>query len=305
MRLEAVTQEDFLRLATKYFPGWSLAGVQTLRGGSSAEVSALQLKHHSGRTKTVVVRCHGEADLAHNPRIALDEFKLLEYLHARAVPVAKPLLYEAVGIALRRPCLVSDFVYGDTNFAPLTCSQAMISLARQLHAIHRVECRTDALSFAPKREALAKTWADRIQQSAQFAKLRISVAQREYSPPEVLLHGDFWPGNVLWHRGRLAAVLDWEDFAVGEALSDVANARLEILWAHGEEAMATFTHAYQQQCALDRVRLAMWDLVIAEQKRTALPTWQLDHQIYKQMLNRLRNFVSNALHNFAAPAVGR
>ena len=26
----------------------------------------------------------------------------------------------------------------------------------------------------------------------------------------VLLHGDFWPGNILWRDGRLVAVIDWE-----------------------------------------------------------------------------------------------
>ena len=33
--------------------------------------------------------------------------------------------------------------------------------------------------------------------------------------PHRLLHGDYWPGNVLWQQGRLAAVLDWEDAALG------------------------------------------------------------------------------------------
>ncbi len=41
----------------------------------------------------------------------------------------------------------------------------------------------------------------------------------------MLLHGDLWPGNVLWQDGRLVAVVDWEDGAVGAPLIDVASAR--------------------------------------------------------------------------------
>ena len=59
--------------------------------------------------------------------------------------------------------------------------------------------------------------------------------------PAVLLHGDFWPGDVLWQAGRLTAVLDWEDAQVGDPLADVGNTRLEFLWAFGREAMQQFT----------------------------------------------------------------
>jgi len=27
----------------------------------------------------------------------------------------------------------------------------------------------------------------------------------------VVLHGDYWPGNVLWRDGRLVGVIDWEE----------------------------------------------------------------------------------------------
>ena len=65
----------------------------------------------------------------------------------------------------------------------------------------------------------------------------------------MLLHGDFWPGNILWRYGQLVAVIDWEDAALGDPLADVANSRLEILWAFGIDAMQSFTHYYQSLTA--------------------------------------------------------
>jgi len=63
----------------------------------------------------------------------------------------------------------------------------------------------------------------------------------------VLLHGDFWPDNSLWKDGQLVAVIDWEDAALGDPLADVANSRLEILWAFGIDTMRNFTHQHQSQ----------------------------------------------------------
>jgi aminoglycoside phosphotransferase (APT) family kinase protein len=50
------------------------------------------------------------------------------------------------------------------------------------------------------------------------------------------LHGDYWPGNLLWNDGKLAAVLDWEDAERGDPLADIALARLDICWAFGDAA---------------------------------------------------------------------
>ncbi|MEZ4718614.1 MAG: phosphotransferase [Caldilineaceae bacterium] len=67
----------------------------------------------------------------------------------------------------------------------------------------------------------------------------------------VLLHGDFWPGNVLWQDGRLTGVIDWEGASAWGSLADVANAHLELLWAWGPAAMAAFTVDYLAAAPVD------------------------------------------------------
>jgi aminoglycoside phosphotransferase (APT) family kinase protein len=85
------------------------------------------------------------------------------------------------------------------------------------------------------------------------------VPLRRRNPP-VLLHGHLWPGNVLWQDGRLVAVLDWEDAAIGDPLADVANARLELLWARGAEAKDEFTRWYRSLVpGVDVTDLPHWD----------------------------------------------
>src|SRR5690606_19892791 len=57
----------------------------------------------------------------------------------------------------------------------------------------------------------------------------------------VLLHGDFWAGNVLWHDDKLVAVIDWEDAMLGDPLADLGDIRIATFWSFGHDAMTQFT----------------------------------------------------------------
>ena len=59
------------------------------------------------------------------------------------------------------------------------------------------------------------------------------------------------------------AVIDWEDAALGDPLADVANSRLEILWAFGIAAMIGCTRQYRSMTAVDFANLPYWDLCVA------------------------------------------
>lgn len=71
---------------------------------------------------------------------------------------------------------------------------------------------------------------------------------------QVLLHGDFWPGNVLWRTGgesghtvEPTAVIDWEDVEVGDPLVDIARTRSELAWLFGYDIAEAFAAAYQRR----------------------------------------------------------
>jgi Ser/Thr protein kinase RdoA (MazF antagonist) len=58
--------------------------------------------------------------------------------------------------------------------------------------------------------------------------------------PEVLVHGDFHPGNVLWRRGVVSRVVDWQAACTGPAVIDVAQCRVNLLTI-GTDAAERFT----------------------------------------------------------------
>jgi aminoglycoside phosphotransferase (APT) family kinase protein len=111
-----------------------------------------------------------------------------------------------------------------------------------------------------------------------------------------LLHGDFWPGNSLWNDGRLVAVIDWEDAAIGDPLADVANTRLELTWAIGLEAMEEFTRQYGSiVTAVDFTDLPYWDLWADLRLARRTADWSLDAAQRKAMREGHEAFVAQAL----------
>jgi aminoglycoside phosphotransferase (APT) family kinase protein len=242
-----------------------------LKGGVSAQVTAVELELGDGRTEKLVVRRHGSADLSRDPAIAAHELRLLELLEAAGVCAPRPRYLDAAGEIFGTPCLVVDYVEGDD--APADESAVVGGLAEALVEIHRLDCAT--IDFLPE---------------------RVRTPMRN---PHVLLHGDFWPGNTLWRDGRLVAVIDWEDAAVGDPLADVANARLELLWALGLQAMDDFTRRYETATAVDLADLPDWDLWAGRRLGSHMAGWSLDHATADAMRSEHETFMARALARLA------
>ncbi len=118
-------------------------------------------------------------------------------------------------------------------------------------------------------------------------------------PPAVnrpaLLHGDIWPGNVLWRDGQPVAIIDWEDAARGDPLADVANSRLEVVWARGAQAMRAFTNAYRSAMDLDYRPLPRWDLQVARRQAAAIGGWGFAPRQLRRMRAQLGWFARQAV----------
>ncbi|MSP13031.1 MAG: aminoglycoside phosphotransferase family protein [Chloroflexi bacterium] len=91
----------------------------------------------------------------------------------------------------------------------------------------------------------------------------VSAWQLPQRNASVLLHGDFWPGNILWQGDKLVAVIDWEDASLEDPLTDLAISRLDILWIFGIDAMNSFTYHYKSMMAIGYTNLPYWDLCAA------------------------------------------
>lgn len=172
-----------------------------------------------------------------------------------------------------------------------------------LAQIHGVDSYTADLSFLPGRELLEVPGRrpDGTADERRIWDVLSSAAPLPQRNRSVLLHGDFWPGNTVWKEGRLVAVIDWEDAAVGDPLADVANARLELLWALGIEAATEFTGQYESlKPDLDLTDLPYWDLWADLRLAGRLAEWGLDAVTEKAMRVGHETFVAQAFETLSA-----
>lgn len=306
MTLSQEENKKFAQVAHKVDPHSHLLRVWELEGGVSAQVTALEIVRADGRTQKMIVRQHGDADLKRNPQVAAGEFKLLQFLQTAGLAAPAPYYLDQSGEIFSRSYIVIEYVEGKTEFAPSDLADFNFQLTTYLSCLHRVDCSKLDLSFLPEQERkytkLLSKRPVKMDESLDEGHMR-DVLETVWPLPQhnvpVLLHGDFWPGNVLWRDGQLVAVIDWEDAAIGDPLADLAIARLEILWAFGIEAMYLFTQQYRSMTAIDFTNLPYWNLCAALWEVNQIANWGLDDSTVKTMLEKDRWFVGRAFEQLS------
>lgn len=292
----------FEQLVKAIAPQGKLLRVWSLTGGVSAQVTGLEVEQSDGQVQKMIVRRHGENDLKRNPRIAEDEYRLLQILHRSGLAVPEPYYVEPFGRIFGTPCLVMEYLDGQTELAPADVTVYLSQLAAQLVSIHQVADAVQRPGFLPKMDAIySNKLRDRpVNPDQSLGEERIRDVLEAVWPlrqvnASALLHGDFWPGNVLWRDGKIIGVIDWEDAALGDPLVDVANFRLEILWILGVDAMQYFTAQYQVLNALDFTNLPYWDLCVALRPMHHITEWAGGKGRERFMREMHRLFVQQAL----------
>ena len=160
------------------------------------------------------------------------------------------------------PFLITAFAEGAARFRADSLEAFCSALAASLHAIHSVSLREYDLSFLPcLRDAITSNQTPATPEMERIgAALRRARPRVDFNAP-ALLHGDFWPGNLLWRGEELSAIIDWEDAMLGDPLADLGKSRLEVLWALGPAAMTAYTARYLAlRQSFDATGLPFWDL---------------------------------------------
>ena len=292
-------QDDqaFLELVERMQPGAILRRAWHLTGGVSAQITALEVELPTGQPVKLIVRRHGEVDRAANPHIARDEYRLLEVVRHYGVLAPKPAFLDESCSLFPTPLLVVGYIEGDTDSGPDNVSDYISSLTAELTKIHSIK-DSPLLSFLPR---LGRGFGNRpaeLDESMNEGSIRDALESAwpvRQTNPDVLLHGDYWPGNVLWKDGELAAVIDWEDARVGDPLADLANSRLEILFEFGRQSMEAFTQRYHSLTDIDLANLPYWDLTAALRPCGKLQSWGLDPKVESRMRKRHKRFVKRAI----------
>ena len=312
---EAVTAGALALIAERIAPGASLARAWTLQGGISARMTALELVLPGGETRRAILRQPGSWAVAENPQAAAHEYRMLQIVRAFGVAAPAPLLLDESSAILPLPYLVVEFIDGQVENSPADVAAFVAQMAAELAHIHRIDGTRPELASLPNRDGwLAGARTERpVEVDEALGPRRIrAVLNASWPLPHpnapVLLHGDPWPGNIVWRDGRLAAMIDWEEAHVGDPLEDLAIARFDVLSMLGRDGMEQLTRAYASaQPQVDLADLPYWDLYAALRPVSNIAAWadgwsDLGRRDISEAVLRVahREFVAQAFARLAA-----
>ena len=206
-------------------------------------------------------------------RIAAVSFHAASLAREHGVPVPEPLFLDETGEVLGVPGVVSRLVEGSQVANPESPEKWAEDLACQLVQIHSIrpgerdkrflfDGNHQTLYFT--RDEYPKLMAGHPLSSDILGAVR--KLQSELAPaPPVLVHLDYWHGNVLWLHGRISAVLDWDFAGYGDPGIDVAYFRMNMHLRGIRDAADCFLKAYERQSGEAVRNLGFRELAAAAQ----------------------------------------
>jgi aminoglycoside phosphotransferase (APT) family kinase protein len=91
--------------------------------------------------------------------------------------------------------------------------------------------------------------------------------------PQVLTHGDYWSGNVLWRDGRLTGIVDWSGGSRGPRGFDLGWCRLDLVLLFDEQIADDFLTAYEAGTGQAVGEMSLWDCWAVARSDAAVGSW--------------------------------
>lgn len=269
---DSPTEETIHALLQEIAPGSTLLAIRPLPGSYSNFTHLVEACAADGSNFRLVVRRYkvfGNYDRGEKAR---REFKTFELLQRNGIPSPQPLYLDDQGTVLGTPGIVTSFVPGTQIESPADPVRWARVLAAMLARIHAVPCDTAARRFLLAADAEA-TWFLRAGAVPDYMQAHPDGGEvwqmvRDLSPQRqpvqpTLVHIDYWPSNVLWDRGQITAILDWEEAAYGDPAIDVAYCRMEMFLSGLGHVADEFLDTYEIEVGRPVANLGFWELAAA------------------------------------------
>jgi aminoglycoside phosphotransferase (APT) family kinase protein len=112
--------------------------------------------------------------------------------------------------------------------------------------------------------------------------------------PPVLLHIDYWSGNILWRENEISAVIDWEEAAYGDPAVDVGYGLMNITMMDLPDAADEFLRVYEAETSRTLRNLGFWQLAAAVRPMIAPADWRINQSPGKVVFQK---FIEEAKQN--------
>lgn len=297
-------------MAEAIAPGSRVAGTRRLGGGLGAAMHRFDLILPDGGRQKLVLRRYPRLVLEEDPEVVGHAWRTLRLLAQLGVAAPRPVWADFEGAFFGTQALVMTRLPGRTVLLPRDRDAWLRELGASLARLHRTRLDGVDVSFlrGPEdslRERFAS--AQREEAGADGLGARLQAALRAWQPrlrrmQPVLCHTDFWPGNTLWLRGRVTAIVDWDEARLCYPGFDVGYCRMDLALQHGQGVADIFLRAYEATAGMRVPQLHVWDLLGASPALPDVERWLPGyHELGRRdmtpaiMRERLAAFIEDAL----------
>ncbi len=232
--------------AAQIGPGARVTRVRRLRNSWAAAMHAIDVED-GARTHRLVLRRWARTDLA-DIGVVDNEVAALEVLASAAtpaLPVPRLVGADPKGVHADVPAVLMTRLPGRDVLAPPDLDAFLAGLVATLRAVHAVPVAPGALNYFRPWSLDTVTSPPSWSRRPEVWERAIELAHQPVPAHErVLVHRDFWPGNVLWRRGRLTGVVDWTHACRGPAAADIAHCRGNLALLFGLDVADDFARRY-------------------------------------------------------------
>jgi Ser/Thr protein kinase RdoA (MazF antagonist) len=193
---------------------------------------------------------------------APSEWSRLQFAQRVAAPVPKPIAADLESVWFGRPAIVMSRLPGRPDVTPKVVDSWVAALAQTLAQFHQTAL--DGFEGALPRPPWTEPWQPAAGEHDPLTAAAVSAVTARLpslSPERVFTHGDFHPGNVLWHRGHLSGVVDWSAARLDARWSEVAYCRADVCLLLGPDIADRLAHAYSDIVGSTSDELAVYDVM--------------------------------------------
>ena len=237
----------------------TVTGAEPLPGATTSAVHAVTVADVAGEHRVALRRYLLPEVLAVEPDVAAREAAVLAALGGAALPTPYLLAADPDGVHCDVPAVLMTLLPGRVVWQPADVGTWLTGMAALLPVLHARPVPAGLRRYAPYRQASLEppAWSARPELWRRAAAVFAGPAPRL---PDVLLHRDFHPGNVLWDGEQVSGLVDWQDAAAGPAVVDVGHCRANLAARLGVDVAERFAAEWER---LSGQRYDRWADVVA------------------------------------------
>jgi len=227
--------------------GSRIAGHRRLTGGANSAVHRLTVERDNTRT-SVVLRQYPPGSIALQTAMET-EITNLKVVAGSQLPVPRILAADVAGVATGGvPSLLMTRLPGQVHLNPAEHRLWIERIAKFAAHLHSVDI--PAPIFRPWKDSwIAPLGQFQVPNGAQRpAVWQAAFDAMEAPPPEdgpVFLHCDYLPVNLLWSRGNITGLTDWNSLHRGSRAIDVGQCRRYLAALYSPEWAEQLSSLYE------------------------------------------------------------